>query len=107
MARGLARRGPDNRWHFTIESEDGTTRLGGDVARDDIVRTAIEAVRTVPGVRGVRSDVKTDAHIAGDRYPYSDDPYGSFPYGYGLAPLGDGARGAVPPSASPGRPTHR
>jgi hypothetical protein len=67
--------GPDNRWHFTVEAEDGDVWLEGDAPTYRHIRHAVEAARQVSGVRSVRSNLDIDR--AYYRYPYG--PYSPYP----------------------------
>jgi hypothetical protein len=75
--------GPDNRWSFTVEAENGAVWLEGDVPRYRHIRQTIDAARQTSGVRSVRSNLELDRtdYGRGYRYPY-EAPYGDTPYAY-------------------------
>jgi osmotically-inducible protein OsmY len=70
--------GPDNRWSFTVEADDGTVWLDGEVPRLDVVRQAIDAARRVEGVTSVRSAFELERRYAG--YPAYGYPYYAHPW---------------------------
>lgn len=70
--------GPDNRWSFTVEADNGTVWLDGDVPRLSVVRHAVDAARRVEGVMTVRSQFEFDRPYA--RYPAYGYPYYAHPW---------------------------
>lgn len=82
--------GPYNTWNFVVETEEtGFVMLEGEVPSWDIMRKAVEAAASVPGVRRVDSDLELQQYF-NDRYrgfgyrgPY--DRYGD-PYAFGYYP---------------------
>lgn len=76
--------GPDNRWTFTVEAENGNVWLDGEVPRHSYVREAINAARQTQGVRSVRSnlELERDYYWRGwGYYPgYASRAYGPYAY---------------------------
>jgi osmotically-inducible protein OsmY len=50
--------GPDNRWNFVVQADNGDIWLEGEVPRYSVIREAINAARQVSGVRSVRSQLE-------------------------------------------------
>jgi osmotically-inducible protein OsmY len=62
-------------WEFDVDVDDGVVTLEGEVDSYIDRSEAIQAVRAVPGVRSVQSELTVDYY----EYPYYGYPY----YGYG------------------------
>ena len=74
--------GPDNRWTFTVEAENGNIWLDGEVPRNSYVRQAINAARQTHGVRSVRSNLELERnyYLPGWGYYPGYRPYGPYAY---------------------------
>lgn len=86
--------GPYNLWNLTVESDQpGHVVLDGDVPIWNIMRIAIEAAASVPGVRVVESDLEFEPQYYprfryGTRYYPGRHPYSPLPYGPPYGPYG-------------------
>lgn len=76
--------GPDNRWTFTVEAENGNVWLEGEVPQYSHIRKAIDAARDVQGVRSVRRNLELEPGYYGS--PGYGPGYGRYYPGYAYGP---------------------
>lgn len=70
-------------WEFEIDVDDGDVLLKGDVPRPGLIAEIIRTARSVPGVRRVTSELRTDTYRSGGYY---DEGYYDWPYYWGYHP---------------------